>query len=470
MTDTLATPALASYEPVPYRVDPDEAVTCPHCKLKDDVDASYCDQCGTELTGRDDVKVGDEAPVQDYAPEPYDPKADETVQCPDCQKMNDPDCRFCDQCGASLVGRSDVKTDGPVEDVDDVDRSGVKTGATRDADTSASDPEDGQCPICLNINDAGASTCGQCGVEISGAETADEDGADTEETESGASDPSGDVENVDDDSARSIGPKENLLRARFGDAVGLRSIDGGTSDGTLMFGHFSTFNTWYEIDSYWEGLFMESVASSAFDRTMVEDRDSMRVLYDHGMDPVLGNKPLGPITELKADDIGAYYEVPLLDTDYNRDFVQPALRGQLMNGQEVGSQLGASFRFEVMEEVWNYSPEPSTFNPDGIPQRTITRARVMEFGPVTFPASPSASSGVRSTTDLFIERLRKEPLALARFTERTSYKVVERILTGTPSTRSASRNITDKAAADGHAATVRQAQLRRKAQVLLATT
>ena len=84
MTDTLAPSELAIYAPAPYRVDEDEIVTCPHCQLKDEIDAAFCDQCGIELTGRDDVKVGDEPPSADYAPEPYDPEPDESVICPDC--------------------------------------------------------------------------------------------------------------------------------------------------------------------------------------------------------------------------------------------------------------------------------------------------------------------------------------------------------------------------------------------------
>jgi len=46
-------------------------------------------------------------------------------------------------------------------------------------------------------------------------------------------------------------------------------------------------------------------------------------------------------------------------------------------------------------------PSRSTFNPDGIPERTITEAQVMEFGPVTFPAYSRATAGVRSLTDWY---------------------------------------------------------------------
>lgn len=45
------------YQPQPYHRDPDENVECPVCHLFDDTDAKFCDQCGTKLTGRDDVRV-----------------------------------------------------------------------------------------------------------------------------------------------------------------------------------------------------------------------------------------------------------------------------------------------------------------------------------------------------------------------------------------------------------------------------
>lgn len=52
--------AFAPYEPAPYHADPDETVECPNCHKMNDTDASYCDQCGFKLAGADDVVV--EAP------------------------------------------------------------------------------------------------------------------------------------------------------------------------------------------------------------------------------------------------------------------------------------------------------------------------------------------------------------------------------------------------------------------------
>lgn len=213
--------------------------------------------------------------------------------------------------------------------------------------------------------------------------------------------------------------RDNLLRARWGDdAVALRADGEGDTAGTTLFGTFSKTGTWYEINSLWEGRFLEQTAPGAFRKTIKQDRERMRVLYDHGFDPQLGNKPLGPIDVLEERDDGPYYEVPLLDTGYNHDFTLPALQGRTMDGRTFGSQLGASFRFYVDADQWDNDPGRSDHNPDGIPERTITRATVLEFGPVTFPANPEATAGVRSLTDEFAERLKTDPGFVSRFTDR----------------------------------------------------
>lgn len=64
--------------------------------------------------------------------------------------------------------------------------------------------------------------------------------------------------------------------------------------------------------------------------------------------------------------------------------------------------------FDVDSDEWEYEPEPSTQNPKGIPERTITGFRLLEAGPVTWPANPSADVQVnsqRSGTDWLYKRL-----------------------------------------------------------------
>lgn len=207
-------------------------------------------------------------------------------------------------------------------------------------------------------------------------------------------------------------PRENLYRGLL-EAPATRAsevarADGEPGDGTTMFGHFSVFDRWYEIDSWYEGTFMERVAPGAFAKTIAERGDLVRVQFDHGHDAFVGDALLGPIDVLREDDHGAYYEVPLLDTDYNRDRILPLLQGRLMNGEQRGSMLGASFRMRVIKDEWNDDPGRSDDNPQGIPERTIREIALYEFGPVTFPASPAATSGVRSLTDHYLELAREK--------------------------------------------------------------
>lgn len=193
-------------------------------------------------------------------------------------------------------------------------------------------------------------------------------------------------------------PNENLFRGRH-TAPTLRA-EGEGSDGTLMYGHFSQFDTWYEIDSWFEGRFLERTAQGAFKKTIRENRDSMKVQFDHGYDFNIGDALLGPIDDLREDEVGPYYEVPLLDTDYNRDRVLPQLSTALMNGDVRGtSLLGSSFRFRVTRDEWVVPDKATDLNPEKLPERTIREVRVMEFGPVVWPANDEATAGVRSLSD-----------------------------------------------------------------------
>ena len=187
-------------------------------------------------------------------------------------------------------------------------------------------------------------------------------------------------------------------------AVALRADaaddDAGDDLGTMV-GHFSLFDEWYEINSWFEGHFLERISPGAFKRT-IKNRSGespIRVLLEHGFDPTVGDKPLGVPRTLEERDGGGYAETPLLDTSYNRDLA-PAL---------AAGAYGQSFRFQVLRDEWDEEPEPSDANPKGLPERTIKEVRLVEFGPTVFPASPATngSTGLRSTTDEFYERLRR---------------------------------------------------------------
>lgn len=213
-------------------------------------------------------------------------------------------------------------------------------------------------------------------------------------------------------------PKEDLYRAFRPDvlfrAAGPDAED-APDDGRLgtLFGHFTRYGEWVEIDSWWEGHFLERFASGAFKKTIRErgpkGSNAIRSLFQHGFDFQVGDKPIGPIEQLRDEAEGPYYEVPMLDTSYNHD---------ILPGIEAGV-YGVSHRFSVKKESWDKEPAKSDHNPAGLPERTITEAFCWEFGPVTFPAMASASVDVRSITDHMIERiLRADPRRLAMLSER----------------------------------------------------
>ena len=199
--------------------------------------------------------------------------------------------------------------------------------------------------------------------------------------------------------------RDNLFRGVH-EAPEVRADDDTdeSAESSLMVGHFAVFNQWTQVDSVFEGRFMERIAPGSFKKTIRENRAGIKVQFDHGYDLHINDALLGPIDQLREDGEGVYYEVPLLDTDYNRGRILPMLQGRTMSGEKRGSLLGASFAFRVVQESWVNEPKASDYNPDAIPERTIKEVRLYEFGPVVWPAYEGASAGVRSLTDHFEAR------------------------------------------------------------------
>jgi HK97 family phage prohead protease len=195
---------------------------------------------------------------------------------------------------------------------------------------------------------------------------------------------------------------------------------------------FSTFNTWYEVDSWFEGAFVERTVPGAFKQTIRENLSSIKVLYDHGFDYQIGNKILGPIESLREDADSPVGEVPLFDTAYNRE---------LLPGLEAGV-YGSSFRFRITKEEWDDEPKPSDYNPKALPERTIKQVRLFEFGPVTFPANPDSTAGLRSLTDNYYERLRQRDTRAYEAAVRAAGRIPTD-LTGRPGAWSAGGGDTD---------------------------
>jgi HK97 family phage prohead protease len=147
--------------------------------------------------------------------------------------------------------------------------------------------------------------------------------------------------------------------------------------GTLS-GYAAVFNSDTTIDS-WEGRFIERLAPGAFAKTLKDRGDKVKVLFNHGFDPSIGDKPLGKPQVMEERNRGLWVEVPLDDTSYNRDLVASLRSGALD---------GMSFRFSVVREDVDESED--------MPVRTLKEVKLYEFGPVTFPAYEATTAGVRA--------------------------------------------------------------------------
>ena len=174
---------------------------------------------------------------------------------------------------------------------------------------------------------------------------------------------------------------------------------GDAGDGRLgtLSVDFSRFDAWYEIDSWWEGRFLERTSRGAFRKTIAERGSQVKVLFNHGFDFHIGDKVLSVPEVLEERKDSPHLEGPLFDTSYNRD---------LLPGLRAGA-YGSSFMFEVLGEQWNREPDKSDYNPEGLPERTITEVRLYEAGPVTWPANPEATAGLRSGVDWHAEQVQQ---------------------------------------------------------------
>jgi HK97 family phage prohead protease len=173
--------------------------------------------------------------------------------------------------------------------------------------------------------------------------------------------------------------------------------DAGTSDGTdlgLLAGYPIVFDTWTEINSWWEGNFLERIADVSLDWTLSRYGDRVKVMFNHGYDFQIGDKPLGKPQRQEPMDYGMWAETPMSNTSYNRDLAE-LIRDKALDGQ--------SFRFDVIDEEWHAYDEDDDlpdYNPKGLEERTIIKLRLYEHGPVTFPAYEATTLGLRSAGEV----------------------------------------------------------------------
>lgn len=137
---------------------------------------------------------------------------------------------------------------------------------------------------------------------------------------------------------------------------------------------------WDQLSVPIYGVFQEQFRKGAFTNHLSDVYAS----WQHDSREVLGRTP-GTL-QLLEDDVGLRYEI-----------TAPSWADKHIETIERGDVRGSSFIFRSIKDEWNES------NPD-MAIRTVVEAELIEVSPVTRPAYPSSSVGVRSAEDVFNER------------------------------------------------------------------
>jgi HK97 family phage prohead protease len=186
---------------------------------------------------------------------------------------------------------------------------------------------------------------------------------------------------------------DNKMERRFF-PVSLRAT--GEGEKRMIEGYAAVFNS---LSVVLYSMFRERIAPGAFAATLGDD---IRALWNHNTDFPLG-RTKNRTLRLVEDDAGLKVAIEPPATQLARDFVTSIERGDV-------DQM--SFAFNALDETWDELE-------DGTVVRTLLKVRLFEVSPVTFPAYPATSVGVRGLGADYIPTI-PESLLRARQVKQTN--------------------------------------------------
>lgn len=162
-----------------------------------------------------------------------------------------------------------------------------------------------------------------------------------------------------------------------------RLVKPDQDEGKTIVGYAARFNEPSAVlCEFCDGVgFVERILPGAFAGPISEGQD-VRALFNHTAMVVLGRRSVGTLI-LEEDANGLLYRIKPPDAQDVRDLMARMVRGEIRE---------SSFAFWLDEAqgdaTWDDAQTP--------PLRTIHRVRQLyDVGPVTYPAYPTTSSGVR---------------------------------------------------------------------------
>jgi len=169
----------------------------------------------------------------------------------------------------------------------------------------------------------------------------------------------------------------------------------------LIRGHAAVFDKLSEN----LGGFREKIAPGAFSDVLTND---VRALVNHDPSQILG-RTTSETLRIKQDETGLQYEVDVPDTQAGRDLIVSMKRGDINQ---------SSFGFTVGKDSW-------TEDSNGFPIRTIEKVdRLLDVSPVTYPAYPDATVGLRNLETFKKEKKEDQDNSVEIYKMKTHLKTV----------------------------------------------
>ena len=170
---------------------------------------------------------------------------------------------------------------------------------------------------------------------------------------------------------------------------------------------------WEQLSSPIYGLWIEKFQPGAFARSLSERYHEIFATWQHDVRDTIGRSP--STLSLREDEIGLWYEI-----------TPPTWADRFVESIERGDVRGSSFSFVANVEAWDYES-----NPD-YAIRSIQDAELYEVAPVTNPAFPQSTAGVRSDQELAeivrAERERRKAVLLSSRREQVDFLAREKSL------------------------------------------